>query len=125
MSFCFIDDFIMIRLRLNSTTYTHMISVLDNVLNTTALNQIHWHKGRALYKIIVDNGFSQTIKKISISGTTIDITISDPIGHSDLMENDDAFEYPSTYHSESESMTGAQFEFKNGKLILTKLLLAG
>ena len=63
-------------------------------------------------------------KGIYIKNDTISIIVTDPQKHSSLMK-DDAFEYPSSYYSESENSAGGVFEFSNGKLKLINLYFAG
>lgn len=105
--------------------YDAMISALSNVLNTIPIDQIHWYRGKAQYKITTDNGFCVSLKAIIIENEIISISITDPMRHSDLMNHEDAFIYPSQYYSEDENTAGGIFEFKNGKLSLKTLLFAG
>ncbi len=109
----------------NESLKRTLLSAIHNVLNSININDINWHKGKAQYEILTDNGFSISSKGIYIKGNSITIMITDPMKHSDLMRNDDAFEYPSDYYSESENTSGAELEFKNGKLILINLIFAG
>ncbi len=105
--------------------YNGIVNALSTVLNSFSIDDMSWHKGKAKYSIKIDNGYSISSKGIYIDGNSILITISDPQEHSSLMKQDDAFEYPSDYFSESESSIGGEFEFKNGKLILITPIFAG
>jgi len=107
--------------------YTTLLNAISRVFNYTELDEIHWFKNQAQYSVEIDNGFSITSLGIYIKEDTIFISISDPESHSNLMDtnNNEAFEYPSTYYSESENSSGGQFQFKNGKLLLTAPLFAG
>lgn len=102
-----------------------ILDAIKDVLNSIAINDINWHKGEALYEITIDNGFSISTKGIYIKGNSVTIMITDPMKHSILMKNDDAFVYPSDYYSEDENTSGAELEFKNGKLILIRPIFAG
>ncbi len=105
--------------------YTAIITTIDNVLTSINIDDINWHKGNAQYEILIDNGFSISSKGIYIKGDSVTIMNTDPQGHSNLMNTDDAFEYPSDYYSESENTSGAEFEFKNSQLILIRPMFAG
>ncbi|MGH1336970.1 MAG: YARHG domain-containing protein [Aureispira sp.] len=106
------------------TLYLELVRVLEKVFRSININDINWHKGRAQYEIRIDNGFSISSKSIHLEGNTISVLYTNPMTNSSLME-DDAFEYPSDYHSEEENTIGAEFELKNGKLLLVRLILAG
>ncbi|AUC75530.1 YARHG domain-containing protein [Olleya sp. Bg11-27] len=105
--------------------YSDLVNIMDNILNTVVLKNIYWHKGKAQYELLIDDGFSISSKGLYINGNTVTIMHTEPMTHSSLMDNNDAFQYPSAYYSESESTSGAKFEFKNGKLILIQLIFAG
>jgi len=102
-----------------------LLNALAIVLNAVDLNNLNWHKGQAKYEIVTDNGFSISSKNIYIIGNSVSIMLTDPMKHSDLMKNDEVFEFPSGYYSEAENTNGAALEFKNGKLILMKPFFAG
>ncbi len=105
--------------------YSALVFAINTVLSDINVNHINWHKGKAQYETRTDNGFSIATKGIYIEGNSITIISTDPMTHSSIMSDDDAFEYPSEYHSESEGSGGAEFEFKNGTLILKKTLFVG
>jgi hypothetical protein len=111
--------------RPEKSIYNTLRDGVGTVLNAVDFNAINWHKGKAQYTIVVDNGFSVSSKKLYITGNTITITVSDPMKHSKLMTHDDAFEYPSGYFSESEFTSGVELEFKEGELILVRTIFAG
>lgn len=102
-----------------------LLNAIETVLNSIEISNINWHKGQAKFEILTDNGFSISSQGIYIKGNSITIMVTDPMKHSDLMKNNDAFEYPSDYYSESENTSGAKIEFKNGKLILINPIFAG
>jgi hypothetical protein len=102
-----------------------LLNAIETVLNSIDISNINWHKGQAKFEILTDNGFSVSSQGIYIKGNSVTIMVTDPMKHSDLMKNDDAFEYPSDYYSESENTSGAELEFKNGKLILINSIFAG
>ena len=102
-----------------------LLNAIETVLNSIDISNINWHKGQAKFEILTDNGFSISSQGIYIKGNSVTIMVTDPMKHSDLMKNNDAFEYPSDYYSESENTSGAELEFKNGKLILISIIFAG
>ncbi|MFL1896378.1 YARHG domain-containing protein [Aquimarina sp. 2-A2] len=102
-----------------------LLNAIETVLNSIDISNINWHKGQAKFEILTDNGFSVSSQGIYIKGNSVTIMVTDPMKHSDLMKNDDAFEYPSDYYSEAENTSGAEIEFKNGKLILINPIFAG
>lgn len=105
--------------------YDYLITTLKRVFSKVPLNNIYWHKGNAQYSIETDNGFSISAEGIYISGNEITIRVSDPQSHSSLMKDDEAFEYPSEYESESENAIFATFIIENKKLVLVKTTVAG
>ncbi|WP_083807785.1 YARHG domain-containing protein [Cellulophaga algicola] len=104
---------------------TALLNAIETVLNSIDTSNINWHKGQAKFEILIDNGFSISSQGIYIKGNSVTIMVTEPMKHSDLMKNDDAFEYPSEYYSESENTSGAELEFKNGKLILINPIFIG
>jgi len=106
------------------SVYNSIVSTIGYVLNSIDLKEIHWFKGVAKYQIKTDNGFSVSVKEIYLSGDTITIILSDPATHSRLMD-EDAFYYPSEYHSESETNIGGTFKIIDGKLVLISPIFAG
>ncbi|WP_299617478.1 YARHG domain-containing protein [uncultured Tenacibaculum sp.] len=108
----------------NDYPYEALVNALESVLKSTDIDAMYWHKNQAKYSIEIDNGFSVSSKGIYIKNDTISIIVTDPQKHSSLMK-DDAFEYPSSYYSESENSAGGVFEFSNGKLKLVNLYFAG
>lgn len=105
--------------------YDYLITTLKRVFNKVPLNDMYWHRGNAQYSIEIDDGFSISAEGIYISGNEITIRVSDPQSHSNLMKDDEAFEYPSMYESESESAIFATFTIENKKLVLVKTTVAG
>ncbi len=104
--------------------YPAILGVIKHVLNSVDIKNIGWHKGKAQYEIRIDNGFSISITGIYLKKNEITILSSDPMKHSDIME-DDAFDYPSEYYSESEQTSGVEIEYINGKFVLKNIMFAG
>ncbi|QXP61648.1 YARHG domain-containing protein [Olleya sp. HaHaR_3_96] len=102
-----------------------LLKKIKSILELIDIENINWHKGQAKYEILTDNGFSISSQGIYIKGNSISIISTDPMTHSDLMKNDDAFEYPSDYYSEFENLSGVKITFKNGKLIVVSLIFVG
>lgn len=120
-----IEKVLLARLKKSDTPYyNELISKLKNTLSKIPLDAINWHKGNAQYSIEIDNGFSVSSEGIYIKRNEISIIISDPQEHSSLMK-DDAFEYPSTYDSESENTFFIEFKIEHKKLVLVKTKVAG
>lgn len=101
-----------------------LLKLINDVITDSALENIHWFKGNALYKMTIDNGLYKAKKSIYMSGNTI--KISSAISNSSELMKDNPFEYPSDYYSEKlETSLEANFKFVNGKLLFYKTIFAG
>lgn len=121
----YVEEVLFARLKRNDIPYyDYLLNTLKRVLTKIPLDNINWHKSNAQYSIEIDNGFSISYEGIHISKNEITIILSDPQEHSSLMK-DDAFEYPSTYHSESENTFFIEFKIEHKKLVLVKTMVAG
>jgi len=101
--------------------FSGFINEISEVLEAIDVRNINWHKSSAMYSIEVDNGSYISAKGIYLDDDgSLMMHISSPMRHSFLMKNDDAFEYPSDYYSESESSVQYEFAIRNGKLVLIR-----
>jgi len=109
----------------NDSYYNAVVEALDIVFSVVNLDQIHWHKNKAKYELLIDDGFAIAKRGIYITDTSVTIIFSNPMQHSEIMQSEDAFQYPSQYYSESENTAGATFRYIDGKLVLVAPILAG
>lgn len=101
--------------------FSGFISSVGDVLDAVEIKDINWHKGKAMYNIEIDNGYCISTKGVYLDDEgSVSVYISNPMSHSSMMNNDDAFEYPSEYFSESESSVYYEFAIRDGKLVLIK-----
>ncbi|GAA0196523.1 hypothetical protein GCM10009122_61200 [Fulvivirga kasyanovii] len=105
--------------------YESALAVLKEILGSIPVSDISWFKDQALYAITTDNGLYRERKEIRINGNFISIMMHSPWGHSELMESNDAFSYPSQFYSEEEYSYGGHLEFKGGKLKFIRTVAAG
>ncbi len=102
-----------------------VFNVLKKILPSINLKEISWHKGKAYFSITYDNGSVKSKKSILIEGNLVTICNNDPMSHSQLINSEDVFKYPSTYYSEGEYMEGVQLTYKDGKLTFKGIIAAG
>lgn len=113
-----------IKSRSDQELFAKFLPTLKKVVGTFDLEDIHWHKGKALYEVRIDNGFAISTKRIRIQKNTIDIMVTSPEQHSSLMK-EDAFDYPSRYYSEDEYTIGVKLEWNDGKWAVVQLIAMG
>ncbi len=98
---------------------------IQSILNKMELKQVHWFKGKVHYTVKIDNGYAISTYQLIIDQSKIALSVSAPGAHSKIMTHEEAFSFPSTYHSEEESYVEFQLEYKYGKLMLVRVISAG
>ena len=105
--------------------YDVYLSTIQQVLNFVNLDAIHWHKGKGLYSVKIDNGFAIDNYELLIVKGSIILSVSNST-YSSLMNDKDAWEYPSNYYSEEyETYLSLDLKLINGNLKVTDILMAG
>lgn len=111
----------------DNTTVTQMIGSeisddLKRAMNSIDINEMQWNNGKALYKIIIDNGYQISESSIYIEKDTITIKTGYS-GHSEIMnEFYDGF---SDYMSESEYQIWWIFEITDNGIKFIEVNGAG
>lgn len=113
-----------IKSRSDQELFAKFLPTLKKVVGTFDLEDIHWHKGKALYEVKIDNGLAISTKRIRLQKNTIYIMVTSPEQHSSLMK-EDAFDYPSRYYSEDEYTIGVELKWNDGKWVVVQLIAMG
>ncbi|WP_435262062.1 YARHG domain-containing protein [Tenacibaculum sp. nBUS_03] len=101
-----------------------VVSELKDILTKINIKGIHWYNENGLYKITTDDGYFLNETSIKIEGKKIVLSYND-MGHSELLSDDTAFDFGSTYDSTNEYASWYTFEIQNNKLILIEHQAAG
>lgn len=108
-----------------STTHKNdFVSELKSIVSKIDIQQIHWYNENGLYKITTDDGYSINERAITIKGSKVIMSYSD-IGHSELLNDETAFNFGSAHYSENEYASWFTFTIIDGKLILLEHQAAG
>ena len=115
-------------LKIEEQRYKQSFSVdffsdLKSIINRLDLNDIHWNRGRGLYAVQIDNGYSISRYSIEIEDDVIRIGMSDPMSHSENFG--DFGDGYSDYMSESESSMYFVFEMTDTGIVYQNLIIAG
>lgn len=109
----------------NQKEYSNDIkSELKDILSVINIDQINWYNEKGLFKVTTDDGHFIKETTIKIHGDSIILSYA-YMGYSELLSDETAFKFGSTFYSENEYASWYTFKIIDNELVLIEHLAAG